>query len=72
MFTLVRNSHSYSTRPFVTNGIALPLPTLECTEWMLPFNGLKVWNSVPHEICNFSSVDQFKKSYKEYLVDLFP
>ena len=71
MFTLVRNSHSYPTRSSVTNDIALPLPHSEMYKRMLPFNGPKVWNCVPHEMCNSSSLDQFKKSYKKYLLDLF-
>ena len=71
MFTLVRNSHSYPTRSSVTNDIALPLPHSEMYKRMLPFNGPKVWNSVPHEMRNSSSLDQFKKSYKKYLLDLF-
>ena len=71
MFTLVRNSHSYPTRSSVTNDIALPLPRSEMYKKMLPFNGPKVWNSVPHQMRNSSSLDQFKKSYKKYLLNLF-
>ena len=71
MFTLVRNSHSYPTRSSVTNDIALPLPRSEMYKRMLPFNGPKVWNSVPHQMRNSSSLDQFKKSYKKYLLNLF-
>ena len=66
MFTLVRNSHSYQTRSSVTNDIALPLPHSEMYKRMLSFNDPKVWNSVPHEMRNSSSLDQFKKSYKKY------
>ena len=46
-------------------------PHSEMYKRMLPFNGPKVWNSVPHEMRNSSSLDQFKKSYKQYFLDLF-
>ena len=70
MFSLVRNSHSYQTRSSVTNDIALPLPHSEMFKRMLPFNGPKVWNSVPHEMRN-SIFRPIQEIIKKYLLDLF-
>ena len=61
--------HDYSTR---SNGsLRIPFPRVDSVKINFEYQSLKLWNSIPNEIKNVSSLNIFKKNYKKYLIDKY-
>ena len=65
-FTLQSDLHTYMTRNSVNGCLSIPKPNKELYKQSLLYNGPKVWNSLPNELKNASSVLTFKTIYKKF------
>ena len=65
---IFRNSfsaNSYHLRD-ADNKLALPLPKTEFLKKSFSYNGARVWNSLPNEICNCEALPMFDKVISTY------
>ena len=67
-FTLVRNSHTYDTRSAYLNDYVRPIPKTEIFKRSLLYFGPSLWNTIPQDIRNCTSVKNFKFLFKRHLL----
>ena len=67
-FTFVKDIHSFSTRSSFAEDIALPKCRTEFLKRTLCYTGPKLWNSLPLELKNSSSIESFKSNFKNFLL----
>ena len=65
----VSDLHNYKTR--YNNHIQPKFQRLLITQRSLSYCAPKVWNEIPQNIQNSSSLSSFKSNYKKYLIDLY-
>ena len=73
-FTQTTNVHCYNTRSAAHGDFFILQKTALCTEYGLRsicFNGAKIWNSIPLEIRDASSVQTFKNNLKNLCFDSY-
>ena len=63
-FNFVSDAHPYSTRSTTNNKLALPKPKSELLKKSFYYNGSRIWNELPFNICNAESLGKFKHLYK--------
>ena len=65
---IFRNSFSANSHHLrnADNKLALPLPKTELLKKSLSYNGARVWNSSPNEICNCEALPMFDKLISSY------
>ena len=63
---LPRSLHDYYTRGF--NNIPIAFQRLTLTQHSINYEASQVWNNLPLDIRNSTSLHIFKKSLKQYLV----
>ena len=63
-FNFVSDAHPYSTRSTTNNKLALPKPNSELLKKSFYYNGSRIWNELPSNICNAESLGKFKHLYK--------
>ena len=65
-FNLVSRVHSHDTRS--RNNLALPLYNLTHTQKFCKYRGIKLWNTLPNNIKESATVQQFGGRLKSYLI----
>ena len=63
-FNFVSDAHPYSTWSTTNNKLALPKPNSELLKKSFYYNGSRIWNELPSNICNAESLGKFKHLYK--------
>ena len=66
LFKTNSENHSCNTR-FATN-FNIPNNKLEFGKKSFSYQGVKIWNNIPKDIKNSSSIKHFKDTYKKVLV----
>ena len=61
--------HNYNTRAASNNVLVLPKPNCELYKTSMQYYGLELWNSLPNSVKSSQSVYEFKRLYKQYLMD---
>ena len=61
--------HNYNTRAASNNVLVLPKPNCELYKISMQYYGLELWNSLPNSVKSSQSVYEFKRLYKQYLMD---
>ena len=61
--------HQYSTR--LTGSLRVPFPRIDSVKFNFEYQSVHIWNSIPNQIKNVTSLNIFKKNYKKYLIDLY-
>ena len=69
MFTLCGENHGYGLRN-VGIDVRPPLPHLETAKRSFRYTGAHVWNSVPQNIRQSATLSIFKRSFKQYLLNM--
>ena len=67
-FTVNSNIHNYNTRN--AQNLHLPLNRTSCSQSSIFYNGPVLWNNIQTPIKNSKTVRQFKRLYKQYLIDV--
>ena len=67
-FTVNSNIHNYNTRN--AQNLHLPLNRTSCSQSSIFYNGPVLWNNIQTSIKNSKTVRQFKRLYKQYLIDV--
>ena len=67
-FHFVKNIHPYPTRSSCSNNIALPQVKTEFFKRTISYTGPALWNSLPVDLRNSTSVDVFKRNFKCFLL----
>ena len=57
-FNFVSDAHPYSTRSTTNNKLALPKPNSELLKKSFYYNGSRIWNELPSNICNHRRVQR--------------
>ena len=71
-FTDVTKVHSYSTRQASDKDLFIPRKnTTQYGLYSVCYAGASLWNSIPIDIRNKSSVYSFRKSLKQYYINLY-
>ena len=58
----------FNKRPDDSNSFHTPHRRLDVSQNCLTYAGVRTWNSIPAEIRASSSLDSFKRNYKEHLI----
>ena len=67
-FTLVCNTHSYDTRSAYMNDYVRPIPKTEIFKRSLLYFGPSLWNTIPQDIRNCTSIQNLKFLFKRHLL----
>ena len=61
--------HEYATRH--VNNFVLPFPNVDTLKISFKYQFLKIWNEIPRNIKTAASLNVFKKSYCQYLINQY-
>ena len=67
-FTVNSNIHNYNTRD--AQNLHLPLNRTSCSQSSIVYNGPVLWNNLQTSVKHSKTVRQFKRLYKQYLIDV--
>ena len=68
-FSFVKEIHNYATHASSAEDITLPKCRTEFLKRTLCYTGPKLWNSLPTNLRNSSSIQSFKTAFKFYLMN---
>ena len=66
-----RPHHNYLTRQSVSQNLNSAFQRLTLTQHSIYYCGPQIWNEIPDDIKSLPRFDQFRKSYKSYLLSLY-
>ena len=52
-----------------SNKLHTKTPRIDLSKTSFSYSGAKLWNTIPFEICNIRNISNFKKKYKQHLIE---